>query len=422
MDRRRKATNPIPGPSATQTPSHHSFGTADNPSVVISNMSVVEDDEEADCSRSSAFGEEDDVLSRRDENRLKAQARTATLKPRPAKGYETSSNKHFPALHNNNANALAHQPLKVPNEIKNVNIDFLSLFASSRDPETTMLTANAWGETRFSRESAMVKFHAEMLLRAQVIDQDTATKLSEPWHAKGILLNPVWEEKHLDPSRIDLDTKIMSYEKAKKIQWRKDAEERKFLQDWRAGLIDENGRPIKKEGELSIIEEKDGGEQVNDPMPRSPLPPLNAMPSIIKEVTTSTSEYPSSLTSQRDSFILSKQTEPRKPKAPQAPTGSTEFGLSDYSSFNYYQLAAICRERGLKSGGRTEHLRRVLTTDDKHIKNGTDRENLLRYKLKNKRVYKTEVPVLKSSRRGGKRKRDNEEDSDDNDKKVKVWG
>ncbi|KAF2658673.1 hypothetical protein K491DRAFT_676263 [Lophiostoma macrostomum CBS 122681] len=104
-------------------------------------------------------------------------------------------------------------------------------------------TCNAFGESRFATEDVMMKDHAQCLLEAGAIDAEQAARLSVPWHEKGVLNGPVWDDKYLDPSR-KADIEIMSLEKARKIQARKDAKMKKWLADWEAGRIDENGNAI----------------------------------------------------------------------------------------------------------------------------------------------------------------------------------
>lgn len=170
---------------------------------------------------------------------------------------------------------------------------------------------NAWGERRFSREDTMIKDHYEMMKKAGLIDADQAARLSTPWHQKGERIGgpSLWDPKNLDPSRKETGFEIMSLKQAKRIQDRKDKAQLKWLADWRAGIIDENGnptgkgrdseqdddssdgdldvedlRPVEKEAanddvsseELSPAREIDPTEAVlNAPSATVPVPPIN---------------------------------------------------------------------------------------------------------------------------------------------------
>jgi hypothetical protein len=422
MVRLRKATTSAPGPLIAPQTSHSLYGTAAASLGVKLKTSAVENKDGVSFEGPVAASKESKANSRLNKCHQKGVSRTTIMKLRSTKINEMPLNRQAKGSHNKNVNLFDYRAVKAPQKIENINTGFISSSLSTLPSNSidTKLATNAWGETRFSRESARLKADAEMLLKAQVIDRDTAMKLSEPWHAKGILINPVWDVKHLDPSKIDRNTEVMSYEKAKKIQWRKDAQEKKFLEDWRTGLIDENGNPIKRKSELNVIRVEDGDGQIYAPKSKKPLPPATTMPSIIEDATSSLSESSTGRRSQPDPLPASNQARPRKSKTPQASACSLKLETVDYSSFNYYQLAAMCRERGLRSGGKTENLKNILITDDNHVKNGTDRENLMKNTLKKKRVYKTKAPVLEHSLGYNKRKRDEDEDRDQSGKKAKI--
>ncbi|KAF2272512.1 uncharacterized protein EI97DRAFT_461902 [Westerdykella ornata] len=145
------------------------------------------------------------------------------------------------------------------------------------NPDTVEDTTsrNAWGDSRFAEESKMMKTHADSLFAAGVISASQAAKLSVPWHEKGAVNGSIWEEQYLDPSKKVTEYDIMPYERAQRIQHRKDVALKKWLEDWEAGRIDDDGNPLVRrrdsewstgntaanaEGSDGVAESMEGGE------------------------------------------------------------------------------------------------------------------------------------------------------------------
>lgn len=116
----------------------------------------------------------------------------------------------------------------------------------------TYFLRDAYGSAHASTESYLMVKHATMLLKNNVVDAKTVATLSNPWHAKGELVMH-WGKKYLNPT-LAAPIDIMDLEKARRIALRKDAAERKWLEDWRTGIIDDNGNPISQVKEASASE------------------------------------------------------------------------------------------------------------------------------------------------------------------------
>lgn len=97
----------------------------------------------------------------------------------------------------------------------------------------------------------------------------------------------------------------------------------------------------------------------------------------------------------------SKVTKTKKAKAKTPKTAGPKYipqpGEIDYSAYNYYQCAALCRERGIIRGGGQDIVRIRLQKDDKLIlENKQDEREWCTYEKgkKPKREYKHQAPAL----------------------------
>lgn len=96
-------------------------------------------------------------------------------------------------------------------------------------------------------EDEMMAAHAEQLRAAGTITDDEAKKLSKPWHKTGILslkYSKEYLQKHPDYTG-DNAHKMPSHEHARQKQVRQDAEQRKMIEDFEAGRIDQDRKPFR---------------------------------------------------------------------------------------------------------------------------------------------------------------------------------
>jgi hypothetical protein len=331
----------------------------------------------------------------------------------------------------------------------------------------------------------MSKQQAATMLKAGMIDQAQADRLALPWKEKQDLKVPLWDEKYIDPKvKENWDFEIMPLKEALKIQAKKDKAEKKFLDDWRAGKIDENGNPIArvsakntKTSTSSVPEEEqehgedsemsDSDKEDGIPVPpkptakkvygakgklsKAPLPTIEEVPSakgattspvessslssipsdlsdmstpsapvvvrnVSKATKATTSKSAKATTSKPAKLTKSKSTKANETKSAPAPAPQPLNGAVDYSQWGYYQLAALCRERGLISGGNVAIIRARLMADDVAVRDGTPRQDLCKYNrgtdTKPKREYKHTAPVT-PAKPPAKRKRDDDDDKDE---------
>lgn len=93
---------------------------------------------------------------------------------------------------------------------------------------------------------------------------------------------------------------------------------------------------------------------------------------------------------------------------------------SPYTNYNYFELAALCRERNIPSGGKAPVLRARLIQDDINMETGKERE-VKKYKNSGRREYRTVAPVLEVKVKGnGKRKLADQDKTEDEDEGVRI--
>ena len=294
---------------------------------------------------------------------------------------------------------------------------------------SSISTRDGYGSSHAATESTMMQAHAESLLSAGLIDASQAERLSIPWHDKGILNHSVWDSTHIDPSK-KVNFEIMTLGAAQKRQWKRDKFMKKFVEDFEAGRIDENGSPTEQEVDI-IDEDMVGGDTINlddgeapatIPSPRKTLMPKKpsgktrkslepALPTITEASSPlvfphQTPAAPSLAPPRLKTIVL---THSRKPLS-----ADSDPKLPTYKDYGYYELLAIARHRGLKSGGKTSVLLARIQEDDKAMRDGTERKELSPYSTRREtggqRAYKTRMSDVE---RAHKRKRDEDEDEDE---------
>jgi hypothetical protein len=224
---------------------------------------------------------------------------------------------------------------------------------------------SGYGDAHARREyEGMLQF-VKAAHKAGVIDGNTAEKMSEPWQEKGVL-EMKWKEEYLLPEVKEVQ-EIMDLKKAEAIARRRDAVEKKFLAAYFAGgkVAESKKDPLKtvRSGKIS------------------------------KKTSASVSKMPPKILPK-----IMEDDEPASPPAP-APKGANSAsvqplpGRPDYAPFTYYQLASLCFERNLVSGGNAPTLRSRLIQDDINVINQLPRE-AKPYSKDNPRGRKNKAPIV----------------------------
>ncbi|KAF2795997.1 hypothetical protein K505DRAFT_373520 [Melanomma pulvis-pyrius CBS 109.77] len=296
---------------------------------------------------------------------------------------------------------------------------------------------DAYGSARASTESRLMAEHAALLLERNIIDADTAAKLSTPWHKTGVL-SLQWEEKYLQDRSPTLQGggEIMDLEKARRIAARKDAAERKWLADFEAGRIDEDGKRISPPQSNSDVDVSSGSDievLLASPPKKVAAPKKAATPKkeapkkeAIKKVASGRVSKPSQAANKMALPPIPEAEEPQDPSStvPPPPPPAVkpapgaksrprkgkpanfivpDPGAENYEQFSYMELLAIGRERGLKTGGDEWKVRERLISDDNAVRDGTERD-LATYGRSGARKFQTKAPVVAKAP-SGKRKR-----------------
>jgi hypothetical protein len=263
---------------------------------------------------------------------------------------------------------------------------------TSWTPPPHTITPNAWGELRFSREDSMNISLAKSLLAAGQIDEAQATRIAAPWHEKGVLVGPVWVEKYLDPKLKETRFEIMSLGKAKKIQARRDAKEGKWLEDWEAGLIDDEGNKIVRssDDEEAVPEkaEKDVNMETQDedvellPPPQTPVKKLSTKKGKAKVVPlpTITEESPEKQLSPRILLI-----------SPEKPTSSVSPPPKSPSALAKQTTAPVLQSSHPKSSPKTNSSAEQAGVTDTKASRKRSRENSSDEERAPKKTKKTKV-------------------------------
>lgn len=111
-------------------------------------------------------------------------------------------------------------------------------------------TRSVYGDNHAANEDTMMVEHAKSLRAAGMIGEEMETQLSQPWHRTGELKRHYskayleMHPEHTGSNAIEMPT----YETALKKQRERDRAQEKWLADWRAGKIDDDGNPVGGEG------------------------------------------------------------------------------------------------------------------------------------------------------------------------------
>ena len=312
-------------------------------------------------------------------------------------------------------------------------------------PTPNVSTRSIYGDHRTATEDAMMAAHAKALRAAGIIDEEMEKQLSQVrlngcdsrvlYTAEYLLALPSYTGTNVD--------EMPSLEVALKRQKERDLKEEKILEDYRAGRIDLNGRPVRKKrpdrplskatksgGQIAEGGEKDHAgdttiseeQSPNNSPQRRPFTQKSrktpAPPTPISQDKATLSQYkPATRTPSAPIQQASPPSPPRpitpspthSPKRPRIrhPTPSIPPltplpSHPTYATYDYYALAALCRERNLLSGGCTPALRNRLVQDDINVAMGKKRDTKTG-KGASRRVYVHGVPGELSGRESGGR-------------------
>ncbi|KAF2126745.1 hypothetical protein P153DRAFT_388068 [Dothidotthia symphoricarpi CBS 119687] len=296
-------------------------------------------------------------------------------------------------------------------------------------------TRSPYGDNRAATEDKMMVEHANLARESGLIDEETATQLSQSWHRSGELQmqwKPEYLRIHPEYAAGEKDVAV-SLDTAMKRQKEKDRRDIKFIKDWRAGKVDEDGNKIQRNREgMDATEAAEGTSHgseaasvggITTPSTRqansdgrpgssssfalASSSPVTGPSNNVSSAKISTSrpevKHPAKPSPQTYTFASPQtgaQLPPaksaplriRKPKSDIPPPLHPLPNHPDYSSFVYGEVAALCRQRNLPGGGATHELRNRLIQDDINVARGLPREK--RTYKGNKRAYKYSAPVL----------------------------
>ncbi|PSN59425.1 hypothetical protein BS50DRAFT_682274 [Corynespora cassiicola Philippines] len=260
----------------------------------------------------------------------------------------------------------------------------------SAPPKAPADPRDAYGSRHAQTEDEMMAQHATLCLENGIIDCKTATELARPWHGSGVL-DLKWKAEHLDLLRPDVASAaedVMDLREAEAAQRKRDAAMKRFVVDFEAGVIDEEGRGVVVVEDDVIVEEE------------------KSAPAEEKTKEKKKAEN-NSLTKVKGGRVEKKPSAKKAVAA--ASTGLPGLGLPDYSPYSYVQCAALCAKRNIIAKGNVGELRIRLMQDDYSVVNGLEREART---YSNKRQRATQAPAVPgapaASPAKGKRKRGGE--------------
>jgi hypothetical protein len=207
---------------------------------------------------------------------------------------------------------------------------------------------------------------AQAVRKAGVVDGEMLDRMCSPWQEKGVLeMN--WKKEYLLEGVKEVE-EVMDLKKAEAIARKKDAAEKRLLIEYFGGK-----KTVEKKKEQDPLKSVVSGK-------------------ISKKPTTSFSRKPPS------TLHVIIEDEPDTSPVPRPKPAKTApilplTGRPDYEQYGYYQLASICFERNLVSGGNASTLRSRLIQDDINVIQGLTRE-AKSYSKEKVRGRKNEAPVV----------------------------
>lgn len=275
---------------------------------------------------------------------------------------------------------------------------------------------SGYGDMHAHRDALISAEHIAFLRQHSMIDDTMAQELSKP-NDRERKYTAEYLGTHPDYTGIQPEMTALST--ADRHQKQRDKNMEKFVKDFEAGLIDENGDPNPAARYFNTEDDdsqasKDGNDthkpepydpnaflkldtslyRFSDPLEKesaeSPMIVDYARSHNVYATSKQKSKSPSASSQASGTGTSSTLTRTRKPKYRVAPLQPLPGG-EDYSQYNYYQLLAVCRERQIYSTGDTQEVRNRLIQDDINVAQGLPRD-LAKCKRNLYKDFKTDVP------------------------------
>lgn len=286
---------------------------------------------------------------------------------------------------------------------------------------------SAYGDMHAHRDAEMMKEHVALMRSAGKIDDKMAIELPKPLDKKR-----EWTKEYLEtlPNYTGVQPKMAPFEMAYKHQRKRDKEMLTFVENFEAGRINKDGNPVAQDDadeavmsgsdtsqltDVTELEERieahpTTGSNTLSLRPRdsssTPAPEL-----AIASLSSSPSPGPAS------KAALPSQTPPpkRKRKRPEKVDPLQPLnGGKTYQGYNYDQLVAVGRVRGIYTPGNAQGVRNALIQDDINVAQGLKR-NVADYKKKvnSYKKFKTEVPDELKTKVQGELEEDSKKDGEE---------
>lgn len=271
---------------------------------------------------------------------------------------------------------------------------------------------SVYGDMHASRDALLNAEHVTLLRQHDMIELDMAVELLKPFHR-----DRKYTETYLrtHPDYTGVQPEMSSLSTAERQQKMRDQDMEKFVEDYEAVMIDENGIPIAPEGDGDVRDASiealprshDLSDELVDPS-RTNLP--IRLHTSSPEAKCAESVVPEPEPAQISSLPLSSALSTPPPSSPDSlrnPTESSPQGVKrkyrveplqplpgseDYSKYKYYELLAVCRERQIYSTRNTQEVRNCLIQDDINIELDLPRD-IAKYKAWSSKHYLHKVPA-----------------------------
>lgn len=286
-------------------------------------------------------------------------------------------------------------------------------------------TRSAYGDGHAATNHALLVAHAVYLGTAGVIDEQMVSELTKPMgkmREQGIKYSEQYLAAHPDYTGENTDA-IPTMQTALKHQRDRDAAQERLLADYRAGKIDIWGNRVNSvdrdtsfSGSSSTSDDSMSDSGTGNDVDGNGLP-------CIEEHTGDTTEsadssfMESSLTTLPNAVLTPSQRQHTLPSVSSLSQPELKFsskgyhyrasrsvtpltplpGNATYEDLDYYKAAALCRQRGIPSGGNLQEVRNTLVKDDTNVKLGLEREKTSTHHRKG---YKAKAPA-ESEQAGG---------------------
>lgn len=251
------------------------------------------------------------------------------------------------------------------------------------------------GDARAATEDRMAAEMARIGQEKGLIDDETARNWSLEWHTKGELIQS-WtkETRSKYGPEDDIVPEEISLEDAERIKMKQDADLEEWVMAFEEGFIDENG--IQKDSGEAFVAmtykrlmksrqrdtklratKKDMSKKEQEVLVTESTASRKAHKKSITDESTSSkspSDAGSLMNMPKESTNQDNVNEAaNKKRSSKAKVIDDKFsvlplpGLPNYQEYKYNDLAALCRERNIRSGGGEQKVRNRLIQDDMYV-------------------------------------------------------